>query len=153
MVLFLSKYENKIDSKGRISVPASFRLELEKNNFSLFIFKSLILPCLEGCGQNRINQIVSAIDQMDSLSKDTEILQMMLSSAQEMKIDSEGRINLSEEFITNAGIKDTALFAGIGQSFRIWEPNNFYEREKDSLLYLKNNGIPKLKLGNLTDQK
>ena len=90
---------------------------------------------------------------MDSLSKETEILQMMLSSAQEMKIDSEGRINLSEEFITNAGIKDTALFAGIGQSFRIWEPNNFYEREKDSLLYLKNNGIPKLKLGNLTDQK
>ncbi len=70
-----------------------------------------------------------------------------------MKIDSEGRINLSEEFITNAGIKDTALFAGIGQSFRIWEPNNFYEREKDSLLHLKNNGIPKLKLGNLTDQK
>ena len=55
MVLFLSKYENKIDSKGRISVPASFRLELEKNNFSLFIFKSLMLPCLEGCGQNRIN--------------------------------------------------------------------------------------------------
>ena len=148
MVLFLSTSENKIDKKGRLSVPASYRFELEKNNSSLFIFKSLTLPCLEGCGPNRINQIVNAIDQIDSLSKEAEILQMMLSSAQEMKIDSEGRINLSDEFIESAKISDTALFTGIGQSFRIWNPENYRVKEKDSLSFLKKNGIPKLKLGN-----
>ena len=74
MDLFLSTYENRIDGKGRISVPASFRAVLERNRSPLFIYKSLTHSCLEGCGPERIGQIVDAIDKMDSLSEDAEIL-------------------------------------------------------------------------------
>ena len=62
MDLFLSTYENKLDSKGRISVPAPFRSVLDSSGSPLYIYKSLTLPCLEGCGPGRIAQIVDAID-------------------------------------------------------------------------------------------
>ena len=99
--LFLSTYENKLDAKGRVSVPASFRAVLDRNRSPLYIYKSLNLPCLEGCGTDRITQIVDAIDQMDSLSKDAEILQTMLFSAQEMKIDSDGRVLIGQTSSVN----------------------------------------------------
>ena len=100
MDLFLSTYENKLDAKGRVSVPAPFRAVLDRNRSTLYIYKSLTLPCLEGCGPARISQIVDAIDEMDSLSKEAEVLQTMLFSAQEMKIDSDGRMPVSYTHLT-----------------------------------------------------
>ena len=99
MDLFLSTFENKLDRKGRLSVPASFRAVLERNKSPLFLYKSLTHSCLEGCGPERINQIVDAIDDMDALSEEAHTLQTMLSSAQEMRMDNEGRVMLSEDFI------------------------------------------------------
>ena len=95
MDLFLSTFENRIDKKGRLSVPAPFRAVLERRRDPLYLFKSLTEPCLEGCGPERIGQIVDAIDSMDSLSAEVATLQTMLSSAQGMKLDGEGRMMLS----------------------------------------------------------
>ncbi len=118
MDLFLSTFENRIDKKGRVSVPAPFRAVLERRRDPLYLFKSLTEPCLEGCGPERIGQIVDAIDAMDSLSEEVATLQTMLSSAQEMKLDGEGRIMLSADFIAFAELDDAALYAGIGRSFK-----------------------------------
>ena len=147
MALFLSTYENKLDAKGRVSVPAPFRAVLDRNRSTLYIYKSLTLPCLEGCGPARISQIVDAIDQMDSLSKDAEILQTMLFSAQEMKIDSDGRMLLPAEFIEFAGLDGTALFSGIGRSFQIWRPDRHQKRETDFRDRAAKQGVPRLTLG------
>ena len=146
MALFLSTFENRIDRKGRLSVPAPFRATLEANHASLFLYKSLVLPSIEGCGPERISQIVDAIDTMDSLSDEVATLTTMLSSAQEMRLDSEGRMMLSDDFIAFAGLGETALFAGIGRSFQIWHPDIFKEREASARANAKSNGLPKLTL-------
>ncbi len=145
--LFLSTYENRIDAKGRVSVPASYRAVLERTRSPLYVFKSLTLSCLEGCGPERIGQIVDAIDQMDSLSEDAEILQTMLFSAQEMKIDSDGRMLLPAEFIEFAGLEGAALFSGIGRSFQIWRPEQHKSREADFRERAAKQGVPRLTLG------
>jgi MraZ protein len=145
--LFLSTFENRIDKKGRLSVPASFRAVLERRRDPLFLFKSLTEPCLEGCGAERIGQIVDAIDNMDSLSAEVATLQTMLSSAQEMKLDSEGRIMLSADFIAFAELEDMALYAGIGRSFQIWLPSRYRTREADARGRAKTDGMPSLRLG------
>ena len=146
MDLFLSTYENKLDAKGRVSVPAPFRSVLDRNRSPLYIYKSLTLPCLEGCGPTRIGQIVDAIDEMDSLSKEAEVLQTMLFSAQEMKIDSDGRMLLPVEFIAFADLDGMALFAGIGRSFQIWRPDLHQSREKDTRQKATQQGVPRMTL-------
>ena len=146
MGVFLSTYENRIDTKGRISIPASYRNVLAGMQSPLFIYRSLTLPCLEGCGINRINQIVDALDQMDSLSSDVELLQTMLSSAQEMKIDSDGRILLSSDFTSFANLQDTALFAGAGRIFQLWYPEHYRKREATFRARAKEQALPRLTL-------
>ena len=150
MDLFLSTFENRIDKKGRLSVPAPFRAVLERRRDPLYLFKSLTEPCLEGCGPERIGQIVDAIDAMDSLSEEVATLQTMLSSAQEMKLDSEGRIMLSADFIAFAALDDAALYAGIGRSFQIWLPRRYRTREADARSRAKSTGLPRLRLGGQT---
>ncbi len=147
MDLFLSTFEHRIDKKGRLSVPAPFRSVLERRSDSLYLFRSLTEPCLEGCGPERIGQIVDAIDKMDSLSAEVATLQTMLSSAQEMKLDSEGRITLNADFIAFAQLDELALYAGIGRSFQIWLPNRYRTREADARARAKSKGLPSLRLG------
>ena len=74
---------------------------------------------------DRIGQIVDAIDEMDSLSKEAEVLQTMLFSAQEMKIDSDGRMLPLSSLPLPA---DNGLFAGIGRSW-VWRPTDIKPRE------------------------
>ena len=145
--LFLSTFENRIDKKGRLSVPAPFRAVLERRRDPLYLFKSLTEPCLEGCGPERIGQIVDAIDSMDSLSVEVATLQTMLSSAQEMKLDGEGRMMLSADFIDFAKLDGMALFAGIGRSFQIWLPARYRERENAARSRARTDGLPSLRLG------
>ena len=146
MDLFLSTFDHRIDKKGRLSVPASFRSVLDRKREPLFLYKSLTEPCLEGCGHERINQIVDAIDTMDSLSSEVATLQTMLSSAQEMRLDSEGRIMLSADFISFAELEDNALYAGIGKSFQIWRPDRYRIREDETRQRAKTTGLPRLQL-------
>ena len=114
----LSTFENRFDKKGRLSVPAPFRSVLERRSDPLYLFKSLTEPCLEGCGPERIGQIVDAIDTMDSLSAEVATLQTMLSSAQEMKVDSEGRIMLNTDFIAFAELDDPRFMRALDGPFR-----------------------------------
>ena len=152
MELFLSTFENRIDKKGRLSVPAPFRAVLERRRDPLFLFKSLTESCLEGCGAERIEQIVDAIDSMDSLSSEVATLQTMLSSAQEMKLDAEGRIMLSADFIEFAELDEIALYAGIGRSFQIWLPDRYRSREANARTRAKTEGLPSLRLGRSVSQ-
>ena len=147
MDLFLSTFEHRIDKKGRLSVPAPFRSVLERRRDPLYLFKSLTEPCLEGCGPERIGQIVDAIDSMDSLSAEVATLHTMLSRAQEMKLDAEGRIMLNADFIAFAELDDAALYAGIGRSFQIWLPDRYRSREAEARARAKTAGLPSLRLG------
>jgi len=145
--LYLSTFENRIDKKGRVSVPAPYRAVLDRKREPLYIFKHLKLPCLEGCGSERIEQIVDAIDESEVYSDETNTLHTMLSSAQEMKLDAEGRIMLPDELRKYAGIEESAVYAGVGRSFLIWSPEEHRKREQEARDNIKTNGVPKLRLG------
>ena len=84
---------------------------------------------------------------MDSLSSEVATLQTMLSSAQEMKLDAEGRIMLSADFIEFAELDEIALYAGIGRSFQIWLPERYRSREANARAQATTDGLPSLRLG------
>src|SRR3546814_19523666 len=55
VAVFLSTFANKVDRKGRISVPATFRAALEQEKSAgVILYPSFKHPCLEGCGDERI---------------------------------------------------------------------------------------------------
>ena len=75
--MFLSSYENKIDKKGRVSVPATFRSHLNSMGYNGFItYPSFNHPALEACSQDRIEKLSSTIDSLNPFEEKGTILQL-----------------------------------------------------------------------------
>ena len=142
--MFLSTSHNKIDKKGRVSVPANYRNQIESEGGPLILFKSLQFKCVEGTSLKRLIQYVDAIDELDAMSNEALILRMMMADSFEIKFDPEGRIILPDSLISFAEIKDSAIFMGIGRSFLIWSEHEYKEQYNNTRNILLKNGPPKL---------
>lgn len=133
-MLFLSTYQNKIDKKGRVSVPASFRQSLAKasgegEEFSgIIAYASFINRCVEACGIDRIRKLSARIEALDPFSEERDAFATtILGGSIQLPFDGEGRVMVPESLIEIAGIHEMALFVGKGETFEIWEPGAFAE--------------------------
>jgi MraZ protein len=134
--MFLSTYENKLDKKWRVSVPASFRAYLSGMGYNgVICYPSFNNSSIEGCSQNRIEKLSDSIDSLNPFEEKRDIFATsVLSESVNLQFDSEGRISLSKKLLNHAKIKEKILFVGQGKTFQIWEPKLF---EKFKLLAKK----------------
>jgi MraZ protein len=125
--MFLSNYENKLDKKGRVSVPASFRSHLSTLGYNgVICYPSFNNSSIEACSQDRIEKISSAIDSLNPFEEKRDFFATsILSESTNLQFDSEGRVSISEKLLDHAKIKNNILFVGLGKTFQIWEPKNF----------------------------
>ncbi len=141
--MFLSQYTYKVDNKGRISVPADFRISINIKFFNgIIAFRSYKFKAIEGLDFEKMKKIADSIDDLDFFSESkNDITTSILSDSCKLPFDSEGRICLPNELLKFANIKSKATFVGRGSSFQIWNPISF----KDYLQKARNN-IKKKKL-------
>ena len=125
--MFLSTYENKLDKKGRVSVPASFRSYLSNlGNNGVICYPSFNNQSIEACSQNRIEKLSESIDSLNPFEEKRDFFATsILSESVNLQFDSEGRISLTPKLLKHAKIKNSMVFVGQGQTFQIWEPNAF----------------------------
>jgi MraZ protein len=143
--MFLSTYENKLDKKGRVSVPASFRSHLSNMGYNgIVCFPSFNNQSIEAWPQDRIEKITNAIDTLNPFEdKKDYFATSILSESINLQFDSEGRILITEKLLRHAKIKNSMLFVGQGKTFQIWEPTNF---EKFRVIARKKSNINRAKL-------
>ena len=134
MALFLSTYVNKIDKKGRVSVPARFRTVLAGKGFdSVVLFPTVNGDAIDGCGMDVMERLLEKICGFDPLSEDREsYADALMSDAIELTIDGDGRIMIPLDMLENAGIDGQCAFVGRGDSFQIWQPEAFEIRKKEA---------------------
>src|SRR3954451_25406234 len=96
--LFLSTYINKVDRKGRVSVPATFRSTLATNRQPNLVvaFPSLRVPAVECTRSNRIEEMQERIDTLEQFSDEYENLTHIFPASPPMTIDPEGRLLFAE---------------------------------------------------------
>ena len=125
--MFLSSYENKLDKKGRVSVPATFRSHLSSMGYGGFIsYPSFNYTALEACSQDRIEKLSNTIDSLNPYEEKRDYFATsILSESENLQFDTEGRVSLSNKLLSHAKIKSSVLFIGLGKTFQIWEPKNF----------------------------
>lgn len=124
---FFGSQTNKIDAKGRLATPASFRraLDLASENV-IYCIPSTEEPCLECGGEDYIDNLMAMIDQLDPYSpKRVSLERAIATQMTPITPDKEGRINLPEELRAHANLNGKALFAGHVRSFQIWNPDTF----------------------------
>jgi len=125
--MFLSNYENKLDKKGRVSVPASFRSHLSNLGYNgVICYPSFNNNSIEAWPQDRIEKISNTIDSLNPFEEKRDYFATsILSESINLQFDSEGRISLTSKLLKHAKIKNSMLFVGQGKTFQIWEPIAF----------------------------
>ena len=125
--MFLSIFENKLDKKGRVSVPASFRSHLSNLGYNgVICFPSFNNQSIEAWSQDRIERISNAIDTLNPFEEKKDYFATsILSESTNLQFDGEGRILLTQKLLKHAKIKNSMLFVGQGKTFQIWEPATF----------------------------
>lgn len=140
MALFLSRFDNKVDRKGRVSVPKQYRDAIgDSNSFKGIVaypaptrYPSHLRPPIEACGKDRIEKMAESIDTMNPFDgQHRQFATAFLARTVQLQFDGEGRIMLPESLLEHAGITDGATFAGLGGVFQIWNPDSYaaYEQE------------------------
>jgi MraZ protein len=128
--LFLSTFVNKVDRKGRVSVPATFRAAVADQSFpGIVVFPSFKYEALDGSGIKRMEEMTARQNTLDEFSDEHENIGMLFAMSQALPFDTEGRIVLPEDLAAYAHITDSAAFVGLGKSFQVWEPNRFADHQ------------------------
>ncbi len=122
MTQFLGTHKGKLDKKGRISVPASFRAALEAlGTADIVLFPSFRHPCIEAWPKPAFEALSAGHSSLDIFSDASDNLAgALFATAHPARPDAEGRLVLPEELIEEAGLGDTISFLGANQCFQIW---------------------------------
>ena len=125
MSAFVSTVTNKLDAKGRVSIPATFRQILaEQGTQGVYVPPSFVHPSLDGFGENLIADVQARLAQQDPFFSEEHYsdAHAILASAHLLSFDDEGRVRLPDELIAHAGLTEKVTFVGLGRKFEIWNP-------------------------------
>ncbi|MCQ2965344.1 MAG: division/cell wall cluster transcriptional repressor MraZ [Alphaproteobacteria bacterium] len=128
--LFMDTILNKVDAKGRVSIPADYRALLEQKNTELTAFPSFKHPCIECFTSELMEKMANDLEKNFNpfSEEEDDFSNSIFAQAKEFAFDSTGRIILTEKLLSHAKITDKALFVGKGKTFQIWNPD-LYEIE------------------------
>ena len=131
MALFVGRHINRIDKKGRVSVPRPFRAALQAvGSQILYLYPLFKASAAEACDQAFMSRLSASLDDLDMFSDDQDDLAaIILESAHALNFDTEGRIQLPAEIIEHTSISIEVLFVGRGARFQIWSPR-IYESNR-----------------------
>lgn len=134
MTQFLGTHKGKLDKKGRISVPASFRAVLEAlGTQDIVLFPSFRHPCIEAWPAPAFAALSAGHSRLDLFSDSADNLAMALfATAHPARPDAEGRLVLPEDLVAEAGLTETIAFVGANQGFQIWDPERAAAHVRDA---------------------
>ena len=122
---------NKVDTKGRVSLPSDYRAIVKELSTEIVCYRSLTSPCIEGCAEELLEKIASDMEtSLDFFSQtQDDLTNLIFGDARRLSFYSTGRILLTEKLLKHAQITDTAVFVGKGRKFQIWNPENLEKEE------------------------
>jgi MraZ protein len=126
-MLFLGTISNRVDAKGRVSVPADFRAAVRGDEFQgVILYHSFVQKCMEGCTMARLEKLADATDGLDVFGSEAQSLNSLIfSDARQLAFDVTGRIVIPPDLLEFTGISGDALFVGKGKTFQIWNESDF----------------------------
>ncbi len=122
---FVGYHRHSLDSKNRVFIPAKFRDELGDEFYITRKFGTYL-------SIYTADEWMLFVEKIEKLpeSEAEELQEFLLGAAQKCIPDSNGRIILSEELSSHAGIDKNVVFVGVGKQIRIWAEEIWNERER-----------------------
>jgi MraZ protein len=144
MTQFMGTHQNRLDAKGRVSIPAPFRNLLKNGNgvAELVLRPSHRHPCIEAWPPAMFDALSAPLQQLNMFSDEQDDLAITLfADAFPVEPDKEGRIVVLECLKKHAGLTDGVTFMGRGQIFEIWEPAAAERRRAEARERVRERGL------------
>ena len=132
MALFIGTHQNKLDAKGRVSIPAQFRSVLKKMSHAgegapiatMYLRPSHQHACIEGWTELGFEALSAPVAEGYNLfsPEHEDFVLALFGDACAMETDKEGRIMLPASLVDHAGLTENVTFIGTRNTFQIWEP-------------------------------
>lgn len=124
---FSGKVVNKIDAKGRVSVPARFRqLLIEQGNQSVLMIRSANDPAIEAFGEVLVDKLAARLETLDPMTRDyDELSRRWFARRADVAWDAEGRIRIPDDLRDYAKLGNEIAFVGLNHKFQIWNPDDY----------------------------
>ncbi len=131
MSRFLSNATNRIDAKGRVSVPAVFRSVLAQRDIQeLYCFQDFVFPAISVGGADVLERYERQISNEDPFSRDGNEMSLLVHGGGVfMKLDAEGRLMVTDFIRDFTGITTEVCFVGRSDHFQLWQPQAFHEAQ------------------------
>lgn len=140
--LFLSTYVNKVDRKGRVSVPAPFRSVLSgQNSTGIVAYPAFKHPAINCSGLAWVDEMAALLETIPEFSDEYDKIASIFPEMKELSFDPEGRIMLPENMIERAGITDSVAFVGLSKTFQLWEPEAHKAHQEAMRLLKREQGV------------
>lgn len=143
MPLLVGQHTNRIDRKGRVSVPKQFRdfYQAKGGYTGIYVYRSPKVDAVEGCDEEFMMRLADSLEALDKFSDEQEDwATVILESAHSLPFDPEGRIVLPEALIAHARLDTEATFVGRGRTFQIWNPDSYAQRHAQAFARVRERG-------------
>ena len=114
--MFMGEYHQKIDEKGRLTIPAKIRYELGEN----FIVTRGLDGCLFVYKKETWEKIINHYQELPNVKEARNFMRFFLSGATTCEFDKQGRINIQAPLIHYAELKKDCVIVGVSDHLEIW---------------------------------
>ena len=132
MNTFIGNIEARLDGKGRVFIPASYRKILaEMGSTHIVMRRDTDNECVifypEHVWHQKVSQLRNALDEWDP--EDQMILMQFMSAAEILELDGQGRVLLQKKNLETIGAEQDILFVGMLDRFALWNPTVFASKQ------------------------
>ncbi len=137
MAAFVGTHRCKLDSKGRLQLPAVYRRYLGTAGGETFIMTRGFEDNLVLFGPEGWREFQEKLTALPSGEEKRQVIRFYSDSSKPLLMDKQGRVSLPKDFLSDYGIKNEVLLVGALDRIEVWNPKAFESQIKDAKEALK----------------
>ena len=125
--MFLGRFENRLDDKGRLAMPAKFRARLAEG----FVVTRGFEGCLTIFPMNEWQALAENLARFPVTDQKARALRRVLfAQAADTELDKQGRMLIPEYLREAAGLQADVIVAGMDGYIELWDVERWREVER-----------------------
>ncbi len=134
MNTIIGTYECKVDAKGRLMLPVSFKKQLVSVVNNGFVLKRAVFqPCLELYPMNQWELLMQKINKLNRFKKkNNDFIRRFTAGVKSVELDSSGRLLISKDLVGFAGISKEIVLTSAVNIIEIWDKDNYEKAINDA---------------------
>ena len=123
MTFFTSEYESKLDTKGRLVLPARIKAQLPESGGEELVIRRGFEQCLILYPMVEFKKVFSKISGLSEFNEEYRKLQRnFFSGTATVELDNNGRFLIPKNMLTYAQLDKDVILVGMGNKVEVWNP-------------------------------